>query len=79
AELVARPIVKVIGARQCSTSRSMNLREFNIARGGLQANHASLTNKTPWPSITLPFDMTKANLWSAPVLQLLILMSYWLA
>ena len=43
AELVARPIVKVFGARQCSTSRSMKLCEVNIAWRGLQANHASLT------------------------------------
>ena len=43
AELVARPIVKVIDARQCSTSRSMKLREVNTARRGLQANHAPLT------------------------------------
>src|ERR1700682_5345381 len=37
AELVARPIVKVIGARQCGTSLSMKLREVNIVCRGLQA------------------------------------------
>jgi hypothetical protein len=43
AELVARPIVKVIGARQCGTSLSMKLREANIVCRGLQANHSLLT------------------------------------
>jgi hypothetical protein len=30
AKLIARPIVKVVGARQCYTSQTMKLREVNI-------------------------------------------------